>query len=99
MRTDMKRHDEEPAVARASDEDWRERALCAEVDPELWFPEPGCDSPAAKLICGRCPVQVECLDFAMTNYEPYGIWGGLSAHERRELRAEVRAVAALGRVA
>ena len=46
----------EAQVSPAVDE-WRERALCAEVDPELWFPESGEPNLAAKLICGRCEVR------------------------------------------
>lgn len=62
-------------------------AACAEVDPELWFPERG-GGPAgdAKAICRRCPVQRDCLDWALDVNEEFGIWGGLSPSERAELR-------------
>lgn len=62
--------------------DWQARALCAEVDPELWFPESGHTSPAAKRICQRCPVRAQCLAAAVAQHEQHGIWGGLSYHER-----------------
>ena len=39
----------------------------------------------AKAICGDCPVQVECLDYAVRIREPHGIWGGLNETERRLL--------------
>jgi len=38
----------------------------------------------AKSICRICPVGAECLDYAMTIREPYGIWGGLTEAERRQ---------------
>lgn len=66
-------------------EDWRERALCAQVDPELHFPEKGGSSKAAKAICQQCPVQVECLEHALANNETFGVWGGLTARERHKL--------------
>ena len=66
--------------------DWRELAVCAQVDPELWFPEKGQPTAAAKLICGWCEAQAECLAFAMAGNEQFGVWGGLSPGERRALR-------------
>lgn len=63
-----------------------EGALCAEVDPELWFPEEGGSPEAARAICARCPVQEACLQQALRNREPYGVWGGLTPRERQNLR-------------
>jgi WhiB family redox-sensing transcriptional regulator len=62
--------------------DWQSRALCAQVDPELWFPEAGNTSVYAKRICQRCPVQAECLAAALERHEQHGIWGGLNYYER-----------------
>lgn len=66
-----------------------EQALCAQVDPEQWFPERGEPNHAAKAICWRCPVRQACLDFAMTtetaDHHRFGIWGGYSAIERTRL--------------
>lgn len=72
------------------DELWRMDALCAQTDPDLFFPEVGERNPAAKAVCGRCAVREQCLAFAMGNREPYGIWGGLSADERKKLRTRQR---------
>ena len=66
--------------------EWREWALCAEVDPEAFFPEKGESTRAAKSICRRCMVKVECLRSALANDERFGVWGGLSDRERRRLR-------------
>lgn len=65
---------------------WQEHALCAFVDPEVFFPEKGGSSREAKRICAECSVQRECLEYALENDERFGIWGGLSERERRRLR-------------
>ncbi len=64
---------------------WREQALCAQADPDLWFPEPGESARTAKLICDWCPVRGECLEWALAAGEPYGIYGGLTPLERHTL--------------
>jgi WhiB family redox-sensing transcriptional regulator len=69
----------------AADE-WRQDALCAETDPEAFFPEKGGSTREAKRVCSGCSVRVECLESALTNDERFGIWGGLSERERRRLR-------------
>lgn len=64
--------------------DWRERALCAEVDPELFFPEgQGASSNEAKRVCAACDVIDACLAFALAEGPFDGVWGGTSAFERR----------------
>lgn len=64
--------------------EWQEQALCAQIDPEMWFPEDGGPNGARK-ICGDCPVKQQCLQHALDNNEMHGIWGGLSYLERRVL--------------
>lgn len=63
--------------------------VCAQTDPETFFPGKGMPfvAQAAKRICSTCPVQAECLGYALEYREPYGIWGGLTAKERQHLRA------------
>lgn len=68
--------------------DWTKKALCAEVDPDLFFPEIGDDVAKAKRICKACDVKEECLKYSLDNDERFGVWGGLSEHNRRKLRAE-----------
>ena len=71
----------------ATEEDqWQERALCAQTDPEAFFPEKGGSTREAKRICQGCEVRDACLDYALANDERFGIWGGLSERERRRLR-------------
>ncbi len=66
--------------------EWQARALCAQTDPEAFFPEKGGSTRDAKKVCGACTVKQECLDYALGNDERFGIWGGLSERERRKLR-------------
>ena len=71
------------------DEQWQERALCAQTDPEAFFPEKGGSTREAKRICLGCEVKDRCLDYALANDERFGIWGGLSERERRRLKRGV----------
>jgi len=64
---------------------WMADGLCAQTDPELFFPESGQGTKAAEKICARCPVQAECFDFAMETGEGYGIWGGACTRTRKEI--------------
>jgi WhiB family redox-sensing transcriptional regulator len=70
------------------EQDWQERALCAQTDPEAFFPEKGGSTREAKKICGGCEVRTECLEYALAHDERFGIWGGLSERERRRIRKQ-----------
>jgi WhiB family redox-sensing transcriptional regulator len=76
----------EPFGEPVEEPDWQERALCAQTDPEAFFPEKGGSTREAKRICAGCEVRAECLEYALANDERFGIWGGLSERERRRLR-------------
>ena len=65
---------------------WQSDSLCAQTDPEAFFPEKGGSTRDAKKICGSCEVRASCLEYALHNDERFGIWGGLSERERRKLR-------------
>ncbi len=67
---------------------WQERALCAQTDPEAFFPEKGGSTREAKRVCVSCEVRAECLEYALEQDERFGIWGGLSERERRRLKKE-----------
>lgn len=69
----------------ADDQGWQDRALCAQTDPEAFFPERGGSTREAKRVCRACEVKAECLDYALGNGERFGIWGGMSERERRRL--------------
>jgi WhiB family transcriptional regulator, redox-sensing transcriptional regulator len=65
---------------------WQRQANCMGVDPDLFFPERGASTREAKEVCRGCVVREDCLEFALTNSEKFGIWGGLSERERRRIR-------------
>ena len=65
---------------------WQERALCAQTDPEAFFPEKGGSTREAKRVCLSCDVRSQCLEYALAHDERFGIWGGLSERERRRLK-------------
>src|ERR671923_144147 len=67
---------------------WQERALCAQTDPEAFFPEKGGSTREAKKVCRSCEVRAECLEYALEHDERFGIWGGLSERERRRLKRQ-----------
>jgi WhiB family redox-sensing transcriptional regulator len=67
---------------------WQEEANCLGVDPDLFFPERGASTREAKSVCRSCEVRVECLEYALSHAEKFGIWGGLSERERRRVRRQ-----------
>ena len=75
----------------AADYTWRDGAICRDTDPELFFPV-GTTGQAllqidrAKQVCGECPVQTDCLQYALETNQDAGIWGGTSEDERRSIR-------------
>lgn len=86
----------------SADTDWRNRAACREVDPDLFFPV-GVSGPAllqieeAKRVCRACPVHSPCLRWAVESGENTGVWGGTTEDERRMLRvARAAGLAAYG---
>jgi WhiB family redox-sensing transcriptional regulator len=75
---------------------WRNFAACLTIGPEPFFPDGGdrASARAAKRVCATCPVTSECLNFAFLTGADFGIFGRLTAQERRVmLRRERRAAA------
>lgn len=66
--------------------EWMKDALCVEVDWEAFFVSKGGSVQPAKRICGLCEVATECLEFALANDIRYGIFGGVTGWERRQLK-------------
>ncbi len=77
---------EDASAAYPPELEWQERALCAQTDPEAFFPEKGGSTREAKRVCASCEVRSECLEYALANDERFGIWGGLSERERRRVK-------------
>lgn len=70
--------------------EWHEQAKCAGLDVTIFYPEVIGGRHAekraleAKAICSGCPVQAECLAYGMS--DRFGVFGGLTPEERREVR-------------
>jgi WhiB family redox-sensing transcriptional regulator len=79
------------AVAEREDLSWQDRAVCAEIGGDFWFPEKGGSTREPKQVCRACPVRAECLEYALEHDERFGVWGGLSERERRRLKRQVAA--------
>ncbi|QII07271.1 WhiB family transcriptional regulator [Rhodococcoides fascians A25f] len=75
-----------------SEWEWQLEARCRSESISIFYPPHGVRGAAlrrmenaAKRHCSTCPVVDRCRSFALENFEPYGIWGGLTATERFEL--------------
>ena len=69
--------------------DWQEDARCRTEDPDIFFPHDRdkARTRLAQSICAQCVVRVECLEYALTTGQEFGIWGGAS---EKELKAMLR---------
>jgi WhiB family redox-sensing transcriptional regulator len=82
---------------------WHEDIACRDADPDLFFPI-GTTGPAlrqmeeAKRICRDCPVQIQCLGWALENGAADGVWGGTTPEERRVIRSVSRKREPLGQM-
>jgi Transcription factor WhiB. len=66
--------------------EWVSQGLCGQADPEEWFPDKGRPPRLAMRICAACPVRAECREYGTG--ERYGIWGGTTERQRRDLRRQ-----------
>ncbi|MCW2541575.1 MAG: putative regulatory protein [Frankiales bacterium] len=73
-----------PRRAQATDREWATRGACRSVDPESLFVA-GAAQHKAKAICSGCPVRVACLADALDSRAEFGVWGGMTERERRNL--------------
>lgn len=81
---------------------WMQRAACAGMPADLFYPSGGNEfearggsnlyPPAARAACASCPVAAECLVHAVIDGERHGMWGGLSPEERRPIRRQLMAL-------
>jgi WhiB family transcriptional regulator, redox-sensing transcriptional regulator len=69
---------------------WRQLAACRGFEPETFYPITDEEAEEAKVICADCPVREICLDFALTNRERDGVWGGATERERRRILRQRR---------
>lgn len=68
---------------------WQHDAVCQSTDPEIFFPEPRGNPIPAINICRTCPVRLPCLRAGL--HEEYGVWGGLTSDDRKQLRTRMAA--------
>jgi WhiB family redox-sensing transcriptional regulator len=66
---------------------WHDEAACRALGPGTFFPGSDESLNIAFAVCARCPVKVECLDYALGDPSLKGVWGGTSGRERVRLRA------------
>jgi WhiB family transcriptional regulator, redox-sensing transcriptional regulator len=73
--------------------EWQFDGSCRRQNPDVFHPD-GERGPsrrnrdsAAKAVCRGCPVLATCREHALQVHEPYGVWGGLTEHEREEMYA------------
>lgn len=82
-----------PRLSEAMSTEWQEHGLCREMDASVFFPPPSFEhkpdrearEAQAKAICAECPVRLPCLEWALAVEEPYGVWGGHSEAERKQI--------------
>jgi WhiB family redox-sensing transcriptional regulator len=72
--------------------DWKLQGECTKYPWGTMFPDPGDTDviATAKAVCNACPVRVDCLTWAIEKHEYYGVWGGETEEERKEMRRETK---------
>jgi WhiB family redox-sensing transcriptional regulator len=83
----------------SEDTTWMLEAHCRGVDPDKFFPTDGAGVEAIQRMCSACPVQTECLEYALFNRIELGVWGGVSARERRRILRRRRQLAGTSELA
>lgn len=86
----MRSWEEYKAVVLDARLEWFPHASCIDIPKNVFFPAGQDKEQLAKKVCSSCPVQVECLEYALVYGEDYGIWGGTSEKDRRKLLKAVR---------
>jgi WhiB family transcriptional regulator, redox-sensing transcriptional regulator len=72
---------------------WRSKAACQGLDPEIFYPLDDEDAEEAKVVCVSCPVREACLEHALGYREKEGVWGGATERERRRIIRQRRRTA------
>lgn len=75
--------------------DWLKARACTLEDAELFFPDREhrtvkAGATNAKAVCGRCPVQEQCLQWALQTRQDFGVWGGLTEKERERMHRRTK---------
>ncbi|MBY0440969.1 MAG: WhiB family transcriptional regulator [Mycobacteriaceae bacterium] len=66
---------------------WYDQAACQGCDTNAWYTDQGPtpETRMAKRVCQHCPVADQCLELALANNDHYGIWGGYTPRQRRNI--------------
>jgi WhiB family redox-sensing transcriptional regulator len=65
--------------------EWVQHGPCGKAEPDALFVQGGAAQRVAKRLCLGCPVIAECLADALDNRTEFGVWGGMTERQRREL--------------
>lgn len=68
--------------------EWRLRANCRGVNPDVMYPENARELPRALAVCRACDVVTACGEYALSAGESFGVWGAMTARERKRVTAE-----------
>lgn len=68
---------------------WMEKALCPQVDADMFFVNKGESTEPAKAVCAHCEVTTECLQYALDNDFRFGVFGGYSERDRRAMKRRI----------
>ncbi|MEQ8438860.1 MAG: WhiB family transcriptional regulator [Ilumatobacter fluminis] len=73
--------------------EWRMLGACRGLDPTIFYPDRDDEADVAKQVCAECSVQQTCLDYALTQREKAGVWGGATERDRRRILRQRRRTA------
>lgn len=97
MNATTRKTDREPVAGHVRSGDFRHRAVCRSVDPEVFFPTAVAGREferqvgIAKAVCAGCPVSEQCLTWSLTHLSD-GVAGGMTEHERHVEQARRRSM-------
>lgn len=63
----------------------------SDLEPNYFFPGSEVSERAIAPYCTDCEVKLDCLEWAVANHEPHGVWGSTTTRERERIRSFLRA--------
>lgn len=77
---------------------WQDKAACSAIDVAVFYYDTWTERldelNQIRRVCAECPVRAQCLEYALDTDDKYGVWGGLTPRERRQVKRERRESAA-----
>ena len=77
------------AVPITEERPWAAFAVCRDRDPDAFFPLTPEGERDAMRVCQGCPVQMDCLEFALEAKVRFGVWGGMTEKQRKTLERQI----------